>query len=174
VESQILLQKLSEQDNPYAIIASWMRSNFGEETLTRLEPFLLSVTGDQGRIFAGYPDNSLVTIASKLQNKAAWGEERYARFAKLLQFCLSGYIKKGLNMSSAVVGGLTKVLYKAMLSLLFSFMVIWDLPNLRRGMKALKTSRLGFAYNTISPQATFAKLVGQSFEVQCEYNNRAR
>lgn len=53
-----------------------------------------------------------MTIASKLQNKAAWGEERYARFAKLLQYCLSGYIKKGLNMSSAVVGGLTKVLYK--------------------------------------------------------------
>lgn len=39
-----------------------------------------------------------------------------------------------------------------MVSLLFSFMVIWDLPNLSRGMKALKTSRLGFAYNTISPQ----------------------
>lgn len=26
VESQILLQKLSEQDNPYAIIASWVRT----------------------------------------------------------------------------------------------------------------------------------------------------
>eukprot|EP00752_Nemacystus_decipiens_P005501 g4979.t1 len=167
VESQLLIQKLSEQDNPYAIIASWMRSNFGEEALTRLEPFLLSVTGDKGRIFAGYPDNSLVTIASKLRDKAAWGEERYARFAKLLQYCLSDYFKKGLNMCSAVVGGLTKVLYKSMVSLLFSFMVIWDLPNLRRGVKALKTSRLSFAYNTISPQvSTFAKLVGQSFEVQ--------
>lgn len=41
---------------------------------------------------------------------------------------------------------------QAMVSLLFSFMVIWDLPNLTRGMKALKTSRLAFAYNTISPQ----------------------
>lgn len=41
-----------------------------------------------------------------------------------------------------------------MVSLLFSFMVIWDLPNLRRGMKALKTSRLGFAYNTISPEVS--------------------
>ncbi|CAN0370800.1 unnamed protein product, partial [Ectocarpus sp. 13 AM-2016] len=39
-----------------------------------------------------------------------------------------------------------------MVSLLFSFMVIWDLPNLRRGVTALKTSRLSFAYNTISPQ----------------------
>lgn len=53
-----------------------------------------------------------MTIASKLRDKAAWGEERYARFAKLLQYCLSGYFKTGLNMCSAVVGGLTKVLYK--------------------------------------------------------------
>lgn len=62
-----------------------------------------------------YPDNSLVTIASKLRDKAAWGEERYARFAKLLQYCLSGYFKTGLNMCSTVVGGLTKVLYKVRL-----------------------------------------------------------
>lgn len=63
-----------------------------------------------------YPDSSLVTIASKLQDKAAWGEQRYARFAKLLQFCLSDYFKKGLNMCSTVVGDLTKVLYKVQVS----------------------------------------------------------
>ncbi|CAM9780515.1 unnamed protein product [Ascophyllum nodosum] len=167
VESQVLIAKLSEQDNPYAIIASWIQSNFGEEALTRLEPFLLSVTGDQGRIFAGYPDNYLQLVASKLNARGVWCEERYARFAKLLQFSLSRYFKGGLNMCSAMVAGLTKVLYKAMVSLLLSFMVIWDLPNLRRGIKDLKTSRLAFAYNTISPQVgTFAKLVGQSFEVQ--------
>lgn len=43
---------------------------------------------------------------------------------------------------------------QAMVSLLFSFMVIWDLPNLRRGVAALKTSRLGFGYRTIAPQVT--------------------
>lgn len=41
---------------------------------------------------------------------------------------------------------------QAIVSLLFSFMVIWDLPNLARGMQALKTSRLSFAYKTISPE----------------------
>lgn len=43
---------------------------------------------------------------------------------------------------------------QGLVSLLFSFMVIWDLPNLRRGVQALKTSRLGFAYNTIAPQVS--------------------
>lgn len=44
---------------------------------------------------------------------------------------------------------------QALVSLLFSFMVIWDLPNLQRGVRALKTSRLGFAYKTISPQVLY-------------------
>lgn len=47
---------------------------------------------------------------------------------------------------------------QAMISLLFSFMVIWDLPNLRRGIRALKTSRLSFAYNTVSPQVCYLVL----------------
>jgi hypothetical protein len=68
---------------------------------------------------------------------------------------------------SAVVSQLTNVLYKGVLSLLFSFMIIWDLPRLGRAGPALKHSRLSFAYGTIGPQLSkFAKLVGQSFEVQ--------
>lgn len=63
-----------------------------------------------------YPDNYLDLIASKLKDNASrWGEERYARFAKLLQFCLSRYFKGGLNMCRQVVAGLTKVLYKVSL-----------------------------------------------------------
>ncbi|CAM9514576.1 unnamed protein product [Choristocarpus tenellus] len=31
-------------------------------------------------------------------------------------------------------------------------MVIWDLPNLARGLRALKNSRLGYAYRVVSPQ----------------------
>lgn len=65
--------------------------------------------------FSRYPDNYLDVIASKLEfrNRAArWSEERFARFAKLLQFGLSRYFKGGLTMCRLVVAGLTKVLYK--------------------------------------------------------------
>lgn len=62
-----------------------------------------------------YPDNYLDLIASKLRDRAEWGEVRSARFAKLLQFLLSRYFRGGLNMCRAVVGGLTKVLYKVSL-----------------------------------------------------------
>jgi hypothetical protein len=37
--------------------------------------------------------------------------------------------------NSVIVSQLTAVLYKAVLSLLFSFMVIWDLPGLSKGYK---------------------------------------
>eukprot|EP00904_Undaria_pinnatifida_P004221 jgi/Undpi1/137/HiC_scaffold_1.g00137.m2 len=118
VESQALITKLSEQDNPYAIIASWPNPTahatfLDEEQLRR-----------RGHVTAG----AVSAVCHRRPRQDFRG---------------------------------------AMVSLLFSFMVIWDLPNLTRGMKALKTSRLAFAYKTISPQvSTFAKLVGQSFEVQ--------
>lgn len=53
-----------------------------------------------------------------------------------------------------------------MVSLLFSFMVIWDLPNLRRGVRALKTSRLGFGYRTIAPQVLCSLELG-NYHVLC-------
>jgi hypothetical protein len=75
------------------------RQNFGIEALNRLEPFVLSVTGETGRKFAGYNVEFRELIASKLQSnvQAPWSAERNAKFAKLLQFSLSKYIRSALS-----------------------------------------------------------------------------
>ncbi|KAG5175851.1 hypothetical protein JKP88DRAFT_265686 [Tribonema minus] len=166
VESQFLAS-LGELENPYMALADWVRQNFGLDALNKLEPFLLSITGESGRKFAGYNLDYRELIASKLSNTDPWSPERNMKFAKLLQFLLSKYIKSALTACSAIVSQLTSVLYKAVLSLLFSLMVVWDLPGLCKAGPALRRSRLGFAYDTIGPQLIkFGKLLGQSFEVQ--------
>lgn len=167
VEFQFLAQ-IGEKENPYMLIVDWAQRNFGPDALRRLEPFLLTVGGESGRVFAGYEANAQELIASQLKSRAIWSAERNAQFAKLVQFCLGGYLRKALGFTKLIVGQLTKVLYKATLSLLFSFMIVWDLPRLRRGMQTVRESnRLRFAYNTVGPQVeSFAGLVGQSFEVQ--------
>lgn len=84
-----------------------------------------------------------------------------------MEFSLKGYVKQGYYVVQKLLTSSTKLVYKGLLSLLFSFMIIWDLPRLCVGVKKLAHSRLGFAYKVLSPQVTaFAKLVGQSFEVQ--------
>ncbi|CAM9124096.1 unnamed protein product [Chrysoparadoxa australica] len=166
VESQFLVS-LSTRDNPYSVLSDWIRNIMGVDALDRLEPFLLSVAGEDGRIFAGYEENYRTLIASKLRSTAPWPVERSAKFAKLLQFTLSGYVQRGLSLCSSVVTQLTGLFYKAILSLLFSFMVVFDFPRLQSGVASLKNSRLKFPYEVLAPQVRqFAKLVGQSFEVQ--------
>jgi hypothetical protein len=44
-------------------------------------------------------------------------------------------------------------------SLLFSFMIVWDLPTLQRGAKSLRTSRLSAVYEEIAPAVSQICLV---------------
>jgi hypothetical protein len=58
--------------------------------------------GESGRVFAGYELNYRELIASKLSatsNMAPWSTERNLKFAKLLQFILSKYIKSALSVT---------------------------------------------------------------------------
>jgi hypothetical protein len=43
------------------------------------------------------------------------------------------------------------VLLQCAVSLLFSFMIVWNLPTLQRGAKSLRTSRLSAVYEEIAP-----------------------
>ena len=63
-----------------------------------------------------------------------------------MEYSLKGYIKQGYHVIQKLVGTSTKLVYKGLLSLLFSFMIIWDLPRLGVGVKKLAHSRFGFAY----------------------------
>lgn len=57
--------------------------------------------------------------------------------------------------------------FHVLLSLVFSFLIIWDLERLKCDVKALKDTRLGLIYETISPMLEkFGTVVGKAFEAQ--------
>ena len=52
-------------------------------------------------------------------------------------------------------------------SLVLSFMVVWDLPTIARGVRSLQTSRLGPIYNEVAPSvAVFSQLFGKALQAQ--------
>lgn len=71
---------------------------------------------------------------------------------QLLEFSLKGYIKSAFYLCRRLLSQSTSVVYKGILSLLFSSMIIWDLPKLASGVKKLRFSKLGFAYDVLAPQ----------------------
>jgi len=140
-------------DNPYRLISSAVANVAGEGNLGKIEAIMLALVGEKGRAFAGYDvqQNALdVTL----------------RFGKLLQYTVQGQLESTFRLASRLISNSTQVLYKFLLSLIFSLLVVWDLPELTKGIRSLSQSRLGFAYNELAPVVgTFGKLVGQSFEV---------
>ena len=53
------------------------------------------------------------------------------------------------------------------MSLVLSFMVVWDLPTIAAGVRSLQTSRLGPIYNEVAPSvAVFSQLFGKALQAQ--------
>lgn len=51
--------------------------------------------------------------------------------------------------------------------MVLSFMIVWDLPTISRGVQSLKTSRLSAMYAEVAPSVTvFAKLFGRALQAQ--------
>lgn len=53
------------------------------------------------------------------------------------------------------------------MSLVLSFMVVWDLPMIVTGMKSLETSRLADIYREVAPSLkVFGELFGRALQAQ--------
>ena len=51
--------------------------------------------------------------------------------------------------------------------MVLSFMIVWDLPTIRKGVLSLRTSRLAPVYDEVAPScAVFATLFGKALQAQ--------
>jgi predicted PurR-regulated permease PerM len=65
------------------------------------------------------------------------------------------------------VNGMFDVTFQFALSLIFSFLVIWDLPRIRSGLASLAQGRTAEVYAEISPgMHAFGTVLGRAFEAQ--------
>lgn len=54
-----------------------------------------------------------------------------------------------------------------LLSLLFSFLIVWDLPGLAAGARSLRGTKIRFIYDELAPTVvSFASVLGRAFEAQ--------
>jgi hypothetical protein len=152
------LSLVIESENPYVFVADGIRNILGPEATSKLETFLLTITPEEGRNFAsGVMAAQAGAEGGRVGMDAAagaWNTARFSRFAKLLEFSLKGYVKSGFYLLQRLVTQSTSFIYKGILSLLLSFMIIWDLPKLAQGARGLQNSRLRFAYDVLAPKVS--------------------
>ena len=98
---------------------------------------------------------------------AEWTEERSRRLGLIIQKSLSRYVNRFASIVSRILSNSTKIIVKVLLSLVFSFLIVWDLPSVAAGLRSLRRSRLRAAYLELAPAiGEFCALLGRSFEAQ--------
>lgn len=77
---------------------------------------------------------------------------------------LKGHV---LPLVQSLIKGIWVGVVTVLMSLLFSFMIVWDAPRLTQGVERLKHTRLGEVWIEVAPSiATFGRLLGKAFEAQ--------
>jgi hypothetical protein len=62
--------------------------------------------------------------------------------------------------------------WKVGVSLVLSFMVVWDLPTISAGVRSLSTSRLAPVYKEIAPSfLVFGQLFGKALQAQVGFSH---
>lgn len=171
-EGQYFVRTL-QSENPYVIVANVMRRTLGDDMTTKVERFVVYATdapsfesnGGGGAGREGLPSASRRPSGRKEE----WSPERSRRLGMLLQKSIRGYISGTASLLTKLLGASTKVVVKSLLSLVFSFMIMWDLPVIMAGVRRLGApeSRVRYIYGELAPFFTeFGSVLGKSFEAQ--------
>lgn len=169
-ESQYFITTL-QSENPYVYVANSMRKALGDDLTTKLETYVMySIEMPEAAAKGMLPQSTSrlpVSDNTKKHQTEEWTEARSRRLGMLLQKSIRSYISATISLITKVLGASTKVIFKALLSLLFSFMIMWDFPTIARGVRKLRSSRLSFMYHELAPVVSkFGSVLGKSFEAQ--------
>lgn len=182
-EGQYFVRTL-QSENPYVIVANVMRRTLGDDLVTKLETLVVysieapplessSPAARNAAASASLPRSLKPAVTTRIHRKhhvdSEWSPERSRRLGMLLQRSIRGYVAGTAALVTRLLSASTKVVVKALFSLVFSFMIMWDLPVILNGVRRLggSASRVRYIYNELAPVfADFGSVVGKSFEAQ--------
>lgn len=76
-------------------------------------------------------------------------------------------VSMAISFMQGVAGSILGILSAFFLSLLFSFLIVLDLPKLARGIRSLANTKIGFIYAEVADSVySFCKVLGRAMEAQ--------
>jgi hypothetical protein len=132
-------------------LAAALNDALGQKWAGRLEAFLATQASDRSLRDQNFLAGSGSTAATAAVVAA---ESTNQRLAEALKRLFKANVVAGLRACKALVEVATGALVKGATALVFSFLLVLDLPSLGAGVRRLggPRSRVRFAYNEIAPQ----------------------
>lgn len=159
------------------LTGSFLIPQFREQAIgfaTNFSTYAQTLDHEVVRLTETYPFiREFVPVAPPQELSHGQWDIRRSTLARLLQPLL-GFDEDGggaMKTTLATVGNIGSALLaissQFLLSLLFSFLIVYDLPNLKKGVMSLKYTRLGPVYDEVADSlVAFGRTLGRAFEAQ--------
>ncbi|MFN2441542.1 MAG: AI-2E family transporter [Thermoanaerobaculia bacterium] len=114
-----------------------------------------------------YLDGLLIQLVGPESFRSFQQSETYRVLAERVQQWVRGFIPRVVNGVKQFVNGSIAVALQFLLSIVFSFLILWDLPHLVRATTSLSSGRTSEIYVEIAPgMVAFGHMLGRAFEAQ--------
>lgn len=154
-EGADFVQRL-RSDNIWVLLVEKARAGLGDQIMENLERvFVLATSKD--------------IIAAAADHGTGWTAERSQALGMAVSTMLKGYTTTAATVTAALLKSVTKFALQIGISLVLSFMMVWDWTGIVAGVRRLRYSRLGAIYDELSPMlVVFGKLFGRALEAQAK------
>ena len=114
-----------------------------------------------------YVDTLLVRAFGPETFRSFEQSDAYDALVTRVEDSIRGFIPKVVAAVREFVNESIFILFQFLLSIVLSFLILWDLPSLKRGVGALATGRTAEVYDEIAPSMrAFGVMLGRAFEAQ--------
>lgn len=114
-----------------------------------------------------YVDTILVGLVGPATFRSFERSDAYDVLVTRVESSIRGFIPNAVARIREFVNESIAILFQFLLSIILSFLILWDLPSLRRGVAALATGRTAEVYDEIAPSMrAFGVMLGRAFEAQ--------
>lgn len=157
-----------QAENPYVLLGEKLRLALGDALTSKVERSLTLLTVGSAPSAAGPAAQVevLARLAAEVE-EAGWGAARAANFGHLLQTALKQHTSTAVTAITTSLAATSKFTLQGLMSVILSFIIVWDRATIAAGAASLRASRLGWVYAEVAPAlGAFGSLFGKALQAQ--------
>lgn len=114
-----------------------------------------------------YVDLILINLVGPSTFESFEQSQAYDALLQRVEDSIRGFLPKVIAGVREFVNASIAIFFQFLLSIVLSFLILWDLPSLKAGVQSLATGRTADVYAEIAPGITaFGVMLGRAFEAQ--------
>lgn len=112
-------------------------------------------------------DAVMMQVLGKETFESFQASDSYNSMLERIELSIARFIPKIIDGVRVFVNGVFVVAFQFLLSIIFSFLILWDLPRLRESVAGFARGRTAEIYEEVAPSLqAFAIMLGRAFEAQ--------